>query len=133
MSCSYCTNQIEQYGADPAKIQWSVVRGDTSTIQVQFLENDEVTFLDTSNWTYTSTAYDPVTKISYDLDVFDGEGFINITASPEQTDTWGTGYRPLVSELSFDVQVTRTTDNVIWTPVTGTICVLGDTTRGGSL
>jgi hypothetical protein len=46
------------------------------------------------------------------------------------TELWGTGYKSVVTELTFDLQVTI--DNTIWTPVIGTISVFGDIT-GGSL
>jgi hypothetical protein len=42
----------------------------------------------------------------------------------------------VVAELPFDLQITIPTDgpnDTIWTPVIGTICVLGDITPGGSL
>ena len=41
-----CTSSIEKYGANPANIQWTVVRGDSATLKIEFLENDESTYLD---------------------------------------------------------------------------------------
>ena len=40
MTCSSCSPQIQKYGADPASVQWKVVRGDTATLEVEFLEVD---------------------------------------------------------------------------------------------
>jgi len=37
---------------------------------------------------------------------------------------WGTGYKSKVADLNFDLQVTM--GSVVWTPVSGTISVLGD-------
>ena len=45
----------EVFGADPANIQWSVVRGDTSTLRVEFYENDETTAYNTATWDYAAT------------------------------------------------------------------------------
>ena len=58
-----CSPTIEKFGATPANIQWTVVRGDTGTFRVDFLENDEVTFFDTSEWTFEATAYDPQSDV----------------------------------------------------------------------
>ena len=38
-----CSPMIEKYGANPAHVQWTVVRGDTAFLQVQFYEADETT------------------------------------------------------------------------------------------
>jgi hypothetical protein len=46
------------------------------------------------------------------------------------TELWGTGYKTIVTELTFDLQVTIDSDTV-WTPLIGTISVIGDIT--GSL
>jgi hypothetical protein len=43
---------------------------------------------------------------------------------------WGTGYNSTVAELAFDLQVEI--NDIIWTPVLGTIKVSADVT-GGSL
>jgi hypothetical protein len=131
MSCENCPPIIEQYGADPKVAQWNVVRGDTASIRVEFLEDDEVTFIDTSGWTYLATAFNPIANESVSLNVVASEGYVDITATPEQTAEWGFGYSTVVAELPFDLQVT--TDEIVWTPVIGTICVLSDVTPGGSL
>lgn len=130
MSCNSC-QAIEQYGADPGVIQWSVVRGDSSTLRVQFFENDETTAYSTTGWSYISTAYNPVTDISYTLTTAGGTGYVDITAASTMTDDWGVGHSSIVAELSFDLQVTKP-DTTVWTPILGTICVLSDIT-GGSL
>jgi hypothetical protein len=130
MSCSSCQT-IEKYGADPLNIQWSVVRGDYSSIRVEFLENDEVTYYSTTGWSYIATAYNPVNDISYTLTTTPGTGYVDIIAQSTMTDDWGVGSAPIVAELSFDLQVTKA-DLTTWTPIIGTICVLSDIT-GGSL
>ena len=38
-----CAPTIEKYGASPANIQWTVVRGDDATLKVEFFEDDDVT------------------------------------------------------------------------------------------
>ena len=131
MTCTDCLPIIEQYGADPKNIQWNVVRGDTSSLRVEFWEDDEVTAIDISDWTFAATAYDTTDGISYTLSVTPANGYVDILATPEQTENWGTGFRTVVDELVFDLEVT--TDNIVWTPVIGTVCVLGDVTTGGSL
>jgi len=125
MSCS-----PEIFGANPANIKWQVVRGDTSSLRIEFFENDEVTPFDTSDWEFAATTYDFRGDVLDELETDAGNGYVDITASAEITGFWGTGYSSTVAELAFDLQVTI--DDTIWTPVIGTITVLGDVT-GGSL
>jgi hypothetical protein len=130
-----CTPTTEKFGATPANIQWTVVRGDTATFRVDFLENDEITYFDTSDWTYSATAYDRSSDVLDELEVESHDGYVIVKASPEVTANWGTSYRSVVAELAFDLQVTidDNGESIIWSPVIGTICVLGDVTPGGSL
>jgi hypothetical protein len=131
-----CSPIIEKFGATPANIQWTVVRGDTATFRVDFLENDEITFFDTSNWTYKATAYDKSGDFLDELIVEDDEnGYVIVKATADLTANWGSAYRSVVAELPFDLQVKIVdgSDITIWSPVIGTICVLGDVTPGGSL
>jgi hypothetical protein len=124
MSCY----DVDIFGADPANIKWRVVRGDSATLRVEFLENDEKTYFDISDWSFASTAYDFKGDVLDELDVVIGEGYVDIKASPEITDFWGSGYTATVAELAFDLQVTI--DDTVWTPVVGTIMVLGDVSPG---
>ena len=120
----------ETFGADPARIKWSIVRGDTSPLRVEFLQDDELTYFDTSDWTYQATTYDPQSDALDELEVTAGEGYVDIMAPASITELWGTGYKSVVTELTFDLQVTID-ENTIWTPLIGTISVIGDVT--GSL
>lgn len=130
-----CTPTIEKYGANPANIQWTVVRGDSATLKVEFLEDDEITYFDTDSWTYSATSYDPNGDVLDELEVVEHDGYVEIKISSNTTGYWGTKYRSVVGELPFDLQVTipQIGDDIIWTPVVGTICVIGDVTPGGSL
>jgi hypothetical protein len=112
------------FGADPVKIKWNVVRGDSASIRVEFLDNDESTYFDTSDWTYISSAYDSKGDIIDELEVVSHNGYVDIKASPEITKFWGTGYGSSIAELTFDLEVTI--DAVVWTPVIGAIRVIGD-------
>lgn len=125
MSCS-----PEIFGANPANLKWQVVRGDTSSLRIEFFENDEVTAFDTSDWEFAATTYDFRGDVLDELEVSSGNGYVDITAPADITSLWGSGYTATVAELAFDLQVTI--DDMIWTPVIGTISVLGDVT-GGSL
>jgi hypothetical protein len=118
------------FGANPMTLKWNVVRGDTSILRIEFYNDDEVTLFDTAGWQYESSAYDYKGDVTDELEVFAGNGYVEVTASADITKYWGTGYNSVVSELAFDLQVTI--DDVVWTPVIGTISVLGDVT-GGSL
>lgn len=120
----------EVFGADPARIKWSIVRGDTSPLRIEFFEDDEVTYFDTSDWTYEATTYDPQSDTLDSLEVTPGEGYVDIMAPSSITELWGTGFKSVVTELTFDLQVTIDNDT-IWTPLIGTISVIGDIT--GSL
>ena len=136
MTCSSCSPQIQKYGADPASVQWKVVRGDTATLEVEFLEIDETTPFDTDGWTYKATSYDATGSVLDDLLVTATTGSVVITAEPCITEKWGTAYKTVVAELPFDLQITipaASGEPTVWTPVIGTICVLGDITPGGSL
>ena len=114
----------ENFGADPASVQWRVVRGDTSKIRVEFYESDETTYYDISTWTFRSTAYDLKNGGFDTLTVTAGTGYVDIVAPASLTKTWGTGQSSVVTELSFDLQVTINSE--IWTPVIGKITVLAD-------
>jgi hypothetical protein len=118
----------ETFGADPVRIKWHVVRGDTASLRVEFLENDEVTYFDISDWEYKASSYDPKGDVIDELEVIPGNGYVDIKALPEITEFWGTGYTTQVAELSFDLQVTI--DDIVWTPVIGTISVIGDISGG---
>jgi hypothetical protein len=112
------------------------VRGDTASLEVQFLEIDETTPLDTDGWTFKATSYDPSGSVLDDLLVTATTGVATITADPCITEKWGTAYKTVVAELSFDLQINipvESGDPIVWTPIIGTICVLGDITPGGSL
>lgn len=130
-----CTSTINRFGASPASIQWKVVRGDTARLSVEFLELDETTGFDCTGWTYEATTYDSAGDVLDQL-VVDSEGHsVTITAPSSITLNWGSGYKNVVSELSFDLQVNIPTDgeDTVWTPIIGKITVLGDVTPGGSL
>ena len=130
-----CTSTINRFGASPASIQWKVVRGDTAQLSVEFLELDETTGFDCTGWTYNATTYDSSGDVLDEL-VIESEGHsVTILAPASLTLNWGSGYKNVVSELPFDLQVNIPVDgeNTIWTPIIGTITVLGDVTPGGSL
>ena len=112
-------------GADPAYVKWKVVRGDTSTLRVEFYVRDESNPYDTTNWTYISTVYDRKGNTLTTLDTVGADGYVDITAQAEITETWGTGINDLVEQLDFDVQVTLD-GGAVWTPVIGIISVIGD-------
>lgn len=121
---------LDLFGADPAIIQWTIVRGDTSPLRVYFYEADGVTAIDTSTWEFAASAYDYKNDVTDELQVVAHAGYVDVTALPDITQYWGTGYKTIVSQLGFDLQVTI--GDVVWTPVLGTIKVLADFT-GGSL
>lgn len=124
------TPMIENFGANPANIKWTVVRGDSAKLKVEFLENDEVTYYDTSDWTYSATAYDASGDFLDELEVIVNNGYVEIFASSDITSNWGTRYKSVVAELPFDLQVNIEATNTTWTPVIGTICVLADISPG---
>jgi hypothetical protein len=131
-----CAPIIEKFGATPANIQWTVVRGDTATLLVEFLEDDEVTGFDTTDWTYKATAYDPVADLLDDLTVEADGHIVTITAPASVTELWGSSaYKQVAAELKFDLEViieggSGVNADTVWTPVLGTICVLSDITPG---
>ena len=141
MACSSCSPSLEQFGAEPVNVQWKVVRGSNGSLTIDFLEIDETTAFDTAGWTYKATSYDPLGNVLDDLPVEATTGSVTISVDSCITENWGTGYKNIVAELPFDLQVTIpgitvsgvTSDDIIWTPVIGTICVLGNVTPGGSL
>jgi hypothetical protein len=120
------------YGANPTNIQWTVVRGDTSRLRVDFLTGNSSTYQDTTDWVYSASSYNPKTKVVDVLDVNAGDGYVEITAVPEITSTWGEGYASVVAELSFDLQVT-TGEGDVWTPIIGNIVVIPDITPNNTL
>jgi hypothetical protein len=131
-----CVSTIEKYGATPANIQWTVVRGDSATLKVEFFEDDETTAYDTSDWTYKATSYDSDGDILDELITIADDGYVEIFAPASITENWGgSKYRSIVAELQFDLQIvieggSGQNADTVWTPVIGTICVLGNVTPG---
>lgn len=120
---------LQKIGTEPVNIKWVVTRGDTASLRVQFLEHDEITPYTTTNWQYEATAYSKKDNVFDDLIVtLDGTDVI-ITAPSELTEFWGTGIKRSVAELSFDLQV-QIDRETVWTPIVGTITVIGDVTGG---
>lgn len=131
-------SSIDQVGASPINIQWKVVRGDTATLKIEFLEDDEVTPIDISDWTFVSSSYDSSGDTLDELTVEKYTGYVVITALSEITKLWGLGYRNTVLELPFDLEIVIPNDEsgaieseITWTPVIGTIVVLSDITGTG--
>lgn len=133
--CNSSTNNI--FGLTPVSMRWNVVRGDTASLRIDFLENDETTYWDTEDWEYQATSYDPQGNVLDELMVEPHEGYVILKAPASLTLNWGTKYTKVVGELPFDLQVTipqvGNVEPFVWTPVLGTIVVLGDVTPGGSL
>lgn len=132
---SFVVSDTYKFGANPANIQWNVVRGDTATLKVDFLDDDEITKWNTNTWSYKATAYDPVGDVLDELLVTATTGSVTLTAPASMTLSWGSAYKTVVAELPFDLQVQMELagEDTVWTPVVGTIRVLGDITPGGSL
>jgi len=118
----------EILGSDPANINWQVVRGDTAKIRIEFLQNNEVDYYDTSGWSYAASTYDFRGDIIDELLVDDYEGYVDVIVPSEISTLWGDSFSGIVAELAFDLQVTLDNDDV-WTPVVGIIKVIGDVTR----
>jgi hypothetical protein len=119
----------EFFGSDPARVTWKIVRGDTSSINVSFLQDDETTAYTTTGWDFVAVAFNPKTDTEYELETSFASNVLTITAPSDITVEWGSTYGPVVAELLFDLQVDTGTQ--IWTPIVGTISVVGDV--GGSL
>jgi hypothetical protein len=127
-----CVSTIEKHGASPANVQWTVVRGDSATLKIEFFEDDEVTPYDTSDWTFSATSYDPSGDFLDELTTIAENGYVEIFAPSSITENWGSAnFKSVVAELQFDLEVViagGSGENLdtVWTPVIGTICVLGD-------
>lgn len=128
-------SSIDQVGASPINIQWKVVRGDTATLKIEFLEDDEVTPVDTSSWTFLSSSYDSLGNVLDSLNVETYSGYVIITAPADTTKLWGVGYKNTVLELPFDLEIIVPNDDsgsiesdITWTPIIGTIVVSSDIT-----
>jgi hypothetical protein len=118
-------------GSTPVNIEWNIVRGDTATLRVDFLEEDEVTVYDITNWVIEATVYNPKNAVTNELEITKNNGWIVVTAEADLTSQWGGGTRYRANELNFDIQVTLQ-DNTVWTPVIGVISLISDVT-GASL
>jgi hypothetical protein len=97
-----------------------------------------VTSWDISEWTFLATAYDSSGDVLDNLDVIIDGSEVSIFVSANTSKNWGVAYKSVVAELPFDLQVVipaseEETEDTIWTPVLGTICVLGNVTPGASL
>lgn len=134
MTCESCST-TDKLGATPANIKWTVVRGDTAKLRIQFFEDDELTAFDTSTWLYAATVYNPSTQTTQELQVIPSSGFIDIVASASITSLWGAGLSNILLEMNFDLEITipelvSGVEDTVWTPVIGTITVLADVTPG---
>jgi hypothetical protein len=129
MTTSACCPD-EYFGSNPVTIKWNIVRGDTAKLRIQFFDNDEVTVFDTDGWEYAASAYDARGEFLDELEVSVGNGYLDIIAASDVTKNWGEGSGSVVAELSFDLEITI--GDTVWTPIIGTISVIGDVT-GGSL
>jgi hypothetical protein len=129
MTTSTCCPE-DYFGSNPIIIKWNIVRGDTAKLRVQFFENDEITKFSTTGWEYASSAYDSRGDLLDELEVVVGNGYVDIVAASDITANWGTGSASVVAELAFDLEIII--DDTVWTPILGTISVIGDIT-GGSL
>lgn len=114
-------------GASPINLKWNVVRGDTAKLVVEFFENDESTYVDTSNWIFQASAYNPLSGLVDELDVSANNGLATIIADPIITEGWGELVFGKVANLKFDLQIINDLGET-WTPIVGTICVVGDIT-----
>ena len=123
------SSSINQVGANLVNIKWKVVRGDTATLRVDFLEDDEITVIDIDNWSFVSSSYDASGDLLDELVVDKYDGYVIITAPSETTKYWGVGYKTIVADLPFDLEIT-TDDDVVWTPIIGTITVYSDISPG---
>lgn len=130
---SSCSPEI--FGADPITLQWRVVRGDSASFKVEFLQENETEYFDTSTWSYSATAYDQLGDVLDELECEYSDGYVIVKADPSVTENWGNRYAGAVAELPFDVQVVIADglDRTTWTPVIGTIYVIADVSPGGSL
>ena len=120
---------MQRVGQEPINIKWVVTRGDTASLNVKFLNDDEETYFDTTGWQFEATAYSKSDNVFDDLPVTMEGSDVIITAPSDLTEFWGSGIKRNVSELSFDLQVLIDRDSV-WTPIVGTITVIGDVTGG---
>jgi len=118
----------DQFGNKPINLKWNIVRGDTAKLKVEFLENDEVTYFDISSWSFASSSYDSKGDVVDELDVVKYDGYVEIVAPSDITETWGEGFSSVIAELAFDLEIT--VDDEIWTPIIGTIVVAADVTGG---
>lgn len=118
----------DQFGLSPANIKWNVVRGDTAELLVEFLQNDEATGFDMSDWSFAATSYDFRGDVLDELEVEVVSNGVKIIAPADITQFWGNGYGSVVAELAFDLQAIS--GERVWTPVIGTIRVVADVTSG---
>lgn len=135
MSCG-CNADIEKFGAVPIKTQWTIVKGATSTLEISFLDLDETTYFDTDGWSYLVNVYDKYNDSLEELEVQESLGKITIVASADTTANWGPQINFSTVELRFDVKAIipqQGTDDMVWIPVSGTICLISDVISGGSL
>ena len=118
----------DQFGQKPISFKWNVVRGDTAKLRIDFLENDETTTFDISDWSIVSSTYDTKGEVLDELDVVKHAGYIEVIAPSDITENWGVGWGSVVAELAFDIEITI--NNEIWTPVIGTVVVAADVSGG---
>jgi len=120
--------KTELFGANPANIHWNIVRGDTAELEIEFFESDEATKYNISSWVFTASVFNPSDGFADELDITVSNGVVTVTAPADLTRRWGVGPGARVAQLSFDLEVNI--GDRVWTPIIGTISVIGDVTGG---
>lgn len=113
-------------GNEPPQVSWTLVRGDTASFKA-YVTDDARLPLDLADWTIemqvkrgtpTATVILDVTPAP-DADDLPGEFTVFLTAAET---------RILESGDVFDIQLSNTQDNLVWTVAQGQIVVIEDIT-----
>lgn len=122
-------------GEKPPEIQWTLVRGDTSSFQVYVTDDDRQPLV-MSDWTVSMKIKRPNTFQETFLPTDEATDVLTLTPAPDTGDGDGEFTVTLSSTNSaslqtgdiFDIQLSSIQDSIVWTVAQGRVEVIEDIT-----
>lgn len=114
-----------QIGSEPPQSIWTIVRGDTASFKM-YVQDDAGQPLEISDWTIEMDFYRPSTTsvvltVTPEADEDDGPGEFTVYLEYDETEI-------LETDDEFDIQMSTTSNTIVWTVLQGTVNMIEDIT-----
>lgn len=129
------SSSLYNVGNPPPRVIWTVVRGDTAAFKV-YATDDERAPLNITDWSINMKIKRP--NSSADLGVITDNASVILTLNPEQDADDGPGEftvsltadQSLILQTGdiFDIQLSTTQNQIVWTVAQGSMVILEDVT-----